>query len=186
MSKTIDIELQRFEFGDSWTVFKFDDETDLLKLKKGVDGTKDADIVGIFNDTRLYLMEITDLRGHRIENRDKLKHGEMVQEFVQKIRDTIPAIVGAFHTTDHKEQWNILMQKLADRSEKIRTLLWIEQDRPRNSYEENKRSAELDTLTKFLKKHLSWLTPRVLVENKQTYRENLDFKVSDLSGAGQP
>jgi len=126
MSTVIDIEQLRFQFGDSWTVCKVDDQADLQKIKKSVQGTKDADIVRIYQGSQLYLIEITDLRNYRIENKDKLRNNEMVQEFVQKIRVTIPAVVGAFHTAERKEQWIPFMQKLGDRNEKIRVILWME------------------------------------------------------------
>ena len=177
MNKSIDIEHQRFDFTESWIVYKTDNEKDLLQVKEGVIGTKDVDIVGILRNEHLYLIEITDLRGHRIENQKKILSGGMVQEFAQKIRDTIPAIVGAYHTTEHKEQWTIFMQKLCDRKEKIRVVLWMEEDKPTNP-------GELSTFIKSIKNHLSWLTPRVFVENQHTYRGNLDFTVSNLPGVG--
>jgi hypothetical protein len=186
MSKIIDIERLRFAFGDAWVAYKADDERDLSKVKQGVDGTKDADIVALLHGAKLYLMEVTDLRAARIQNRKKLLHGDMVREFVQKIRDTIPAIVGAFHTTGHKDQWIAFMKKLADRSEKIHVVLWMEQDAPRNLSEEKKRMAEMKTFAQDIKTHLRWLTPRVLVESLQTYEHNLpDLDVNNLPGAGQ-
>lgn len=185
VSRTVDIGLQRFEFSDAWRVYKMDDERDLLTLKRGVSGTKDADIVGILRGRDLYLMEVTDLRGHQIENRNKLRHGKMVQEFCQKIRDTIPALVGAFHTADHEDQWTAFMEKLADRSRKIRVVLWMEQDPPRGRAERKRRKSEMSVLIKDVKKHLKWLAPRVLVESQYTYENDLGFTVTNLPGAGQ-
>jgi hypothetical protein len=185
VSKTIDLEHLRFEFGEAWDVYKIDEEQDLLKIKDGVSGTKDADIIGILHGRNLYVVEVTDLRGHRIENRSKLLNSEMVQEFCQKVRDTIPAVVGAFHATEHTDRWIALMQKLADRSNKIRVILWIEQDQSRNGFEHKKRKSEMSSLIRTLKKHLKWLTPRVFVESQHTYRNDLEFVVTNLPGAGQ-
>lgn len=174
MSTILDIKHLQFQFSGSWVVYKVDDQVDLQKIKKCVEGTKDADIVGIYQNNYLYLIEVKDLRGHRIENKDKLRHGDMVKEFVQKIRDTIPAVVGAFHSTEHKEQWVPFMQKLGNRNEKIRVILWMEQDK-------DCKPDELSTLTKSIKQHLSWLTPRATVENQHTYQNNLNFSVQNLS-----
>jgi len=186
MSKTIEIKRQRFEFGDVWRTYKTDDEPDLLKIKQGVDGTKDTDIVALWDNRRLFLMEVTDLRGFRIENRDKLSRGPMVQEFVQKIRETIPAIVGAFHSAPHKDQWDAFVEKLVDRNERIYVVLWMEQDTSRNPYERKRRANEMSAFVTYIKKHLGWLKPHVLVESMETYGQRLgDLRVTNLAGVGQ-
>lgn len=177
MSTTIDLGNLRFQFNPSWQVKKTDDEGDLQKIKR-IQGTKDADIVGLYNN-QLYFIEVTDLREYRIENKKKLTHGGMVQEFAQKIRDTIPSIVGAFHSTEHSDTWVPFMESLGNREEKIRLILWMEQDTP-DPYSQFRYKQEMDTFKKSFKQKLDWLTPRVMVESQQTYKNNLDFSVHNL------
>lgn len=175
MHKPISLEKQKFAFSNAWVAFKVDDEDDLQKIKI-VESSKDTDIVGIYQN-RLYFIEATNLRGYRIQNKKKLKNGEMAQEFAQKVHGSIAAIVGAFHATEHKDQWVSFMGRLADRENKIHVILWMEQDRPF-------KKSDMKIIMGSLKKHLAWLKPRILVTSQLTYNDNLDFTVTDLPGAG--
>ena len=58
-------------------------------------GSKGTDFVGLHPDYGLLLLEVKDFRGHRIENRQRLRSGELAIEVACKARDTIAALVGA-------------------------------------------------------------------------------------------
>lgn len=183
MINTLCVENLRFDFGDSWKVYKTDTTEDLKKVKRCVDGTKDADIVALLRKdgkTKLYLIEVTDLRGAEIQNKEKLCNNKMVQEVAQKMRDTIPAIVSAFHTTG-KQEWDPFVKKICDRHENIHVIFWMEQ----NVYLSSQKGF-LSSFTRALERRLRWLTPRVFVESLATYQNRLpDLTVKNLPGAGQ-
>ena len=191
MSKTIiDVERMQFEFDEDWVVYQFDNNPDLQKIKKAVTGTKDTDIVALLigqRGTTFYFMEVKDFRGCASENRPRLtKDGPdcLPQEFAQKVRDTIPALVGAYRTTGHEEQWRPFMKELMDCSKNIYAVLWLEQDSPVNPL---KRKAAMNILLGKMQQRLDWLTPRVFVESLETYKNRLPgVTVKNLHGAGRP
>lgn len=78
-----------FEFGKSWSVTKLDSNTFYREHMEKLDGTKAVDFVGTANNQDLYLIEVKDFRGHRIENKDRLQDGQLAIETGQKVRDSI-------------------------------------------------------------------------------------------------
>ncbi|HEY2343094.1 MAG TPA: hypothetical protein VGH90_08710, partial [Chthoniobacteraceae bacterium] len=103
MPKVLDIERQRFEFGDRWIVaFKYDDSVFYRKEAAALQGSIDAipqsakavDVIGLHDGMGLFLLEAKDFRGHRIANKPRMQ-GEVAVEVAVKARDTVAALVGA-------------------------------------------------------------------------------------------
>ena len=102
--KTFDEEHLRFRFDDSWFVIKYDEHRDYRERIERLDETKAVDFVAVQADSRLYLIEVKDFRGHRIENQERLRESELGIEVGQKVRDTIAGIVAAYHR-GNEEDW---------------------------------------------------------------------------------
>jgi len=56
-----------FDFGDRWRVFKLDEHRDYRERVGKLEGTKAVDFLGVLDERELYLIEVKDFRGHRIE-----------------------------------------------------------------------------------------------------------------------
>ena len=104
MPTPLDVENQRFEFGERWTIaFKYDDtnfhQKEAAKLQGVIDdephSTKAVDVVGLHKVAGLLLLEAKDFRGHRIANQLRIKDREISVEVAVKARDTVAALVGA-------------------------------------------------------------------------------------------
>ena len=140
------------------------------------------DFVAVHANARLYLIEVKDFRGHRIENRHRVRDGELALEVGQKVRDTIAGTVAAHHRGG-TEDWDEAVRQLTDSSQPVRVLLWLEQDLPPSS--RARRLNELSVLTNALKQRLEWLTPRVFVIGLRGGGAPEGLLVSNLPGAGQ-
>ena len=130
VSTVFDEEHLRFEFSEDWSVIKFNAHRDYVERIRNLPGTKALDFVAVHTGTRLYLIEVKDFRGHRIENRPRVSDGELALELGQKVRDTIAGIVAAYHRGSI-EDWARPVRRLTDAGEPVRVLLWLEQDLPR-------------------------------------------------------
>jgi hypothetical protein len=146
-----------FEFGEKWQVFKLDEHRDYRERIAKIDETKAVDFVGIFNHEILYLIEVKDFRGHRIENIDRLFKAKLPScqlvngecqldkgnlwlpiELAQKVRDSIACIIGNSHTSSEAQTWQPYAKLICN--QKIKVILWLEQDLPTNPIEKKKLS----------------------------------------------
>jgi len=182
LPRAIDEGYLRFEFDDSWSFIKYDEHRDYLERIRRLDGTKAVDFVAVHANARLYLIEVKDFRGHRIENRHRVRDGELAVEVGQKVRDTIAGIVAAHHRGG-TDDWDRAVRRLAANAQPVHVLLWLEQDLPPNP--RARRLNELSVLTNALKQRLDWLTPRVFVVGLRGGGAPEGLLVSNLPGAGQ-
>jgi hypothetical protein len=139
--------------------------------------TKAVDFLGILDECELYLIEVKNYRGDRIQFKDKLLKGELHKELAQKIRDSVACIIGAYRTSNEPEHWARYAKLLCNKKREIRIIFWLEYDLPPNSYLRQKMTHFLGA--KVFKRKLKWLTNQVQVENvdKQALP---DVKVSNL------
>lgn len=153
----------KFEFDDEqWScLIRYDQTRDYQNICNSISGTKGVDFIGLFKESELFLFEIKNYRGHRIESKPKIE--VLDQEVAQKVRDTIAGIVGgARNSTNQKEDWERILSILKDDNQSLKFILWIEEDKPprksptpRNIIINNK-----------LKRKLSWLKPRIFTANR--------------------
>lgn len=174
----IDEEYLAFEFGDRWQVFKLDEHPDYRERIGRLEGAKAVDFLAILDERELYLIEVKDFRGYRIENRDRLLKGELAIEVAQKVRDSLACIIGAYRTSTLSEHWEPYLSFLCDRHGSIKIALWLEEDLP-PPHPRLRQKAKASVETKVFKQKLTWLTRRVLVCGGS--REGLlDVRVSSL------
>jgi hypothetical protein len=190
MPTPLDVENQRFEFGDQWSAaFKYDDTTfyrkEAIRLQGDVDGvpqsTKAVDVVGLHDPSGLLLLEAKDFRGHRIANKPRIE-GEVAVEVAVKVRDTIAALIGASRKPVDEFPSEVLVTAL-QRGREVTVVLWLEDDTFRNK---DRAKAMLSALNGVLKSKLTWLNVRTFVLSSSVANRLPHLAVSNLPGAGQP
>jgi hypothetical protein len=182
-----------FTFDDTWTVQKWDDEPAYRKGIGTLQRTLAADFCGMRNGM-LFLFEVKDFRGYRIQNEARLtqldvpdvapgdmpKKGEIVAlmaEIAWKVRDTIAGIVGARRCRSDEAHWQPMLHALGDPDAGLHVVLWLEEDLPRNS-------VQTSILQANLRNKLAWLTTKVLVSSLTDRQSIPGVQVRSLLGAG--
>jgi hypothetical protein len=154
---------QQFSFdGNRWIILRYEDETAYRTRIGELSGTKALDFVGKHNGD-LFLIEVKDFRGYRIENQPRFTSGELAVEIGQKVRDTVAGIVGAYRTSD-SQKWAEFAKPLVDLLKNVRVVVWVEYDLPPHFAARGKVRASVET--NVFKRKLSWLTARVLVSSQ--------------------
>lgn len=198
MSTPLDVEKQKFTFGDSWTVvLKYDDsrfyrcgperlkgeleERSNNKAKIVPQATRAVDVIGLHQQDGLFLLEAKDFRGHRIENKNRLQQ-QIIIEVALKTRDTVAGLLGAARSavTEFPSDWLLTAMQAG---KMVTVVLWIEDDTFR---EEQKTKAVLNQLNGVLKEKLAWMNVRTLVQSSRAPIKIRDLTVTNLPGAGQP
>ncbi len=170
-----------FEFADSWQVVKYDEQPDYQSMARGLRGTKGVDFVGVRSESMLFLIEVKDLRGHRIQNKERLLGGELADEIGQKVRDTVAGIVGFRRTSSVRETWRLFSECLADVSAPVKVVVWLERDTP--NHWRQRRKVRRSVATNVFKKRVKWLTSRVIVCSMDA--DHLpEVDINNLPGAG--
>jgi hypothetical protein len=198
MSTPLDVEKQRFTFGDSWTVaFKYDDsrfyrsgperlkgeleERSNNESKIVSQATRAVDVIGLHQEDGLLLLEAKDFRGHRIENKNRL-HRQIILEVALKTRDTVAGLLGAARSAVSEFPSGGLLAAM-QAGQMVTVVLWIEDD---TFLEEQKTKAVLNHLNGVLKEKLAWMNVRTLVQSSRAPIKLRDLTVTNLPGAGQP
>lgn len=165
----------KFKFEDSWQIFQLDKSSFYRnRFSAGVQGTKAVDFVGIHGGN-LYFIEVKNFKDSRIENKARLKDGELFTEIAQKIRDSVACIVAANRTSE-SEKWQDYKNLLCNPQSPLKIVIWLEQDFSNNLRQETRNS----TKNKDFKSKLNWLTSHVLVVNQKNH-ELPDVIVENLS-----
>ena len=198
MPTPLDVEKQKFTFGDSWTVaFKYDDtrfyrggperlKGDLEERSNNAtkivpQATRAVDIIGLHQQDGVLLLEAKDFRGHRIENRNRLQ-GQVILEVALKTRDTVAGLVGAARSAVTEFPSGDLLAAL-QAGRNVTVVLWIEDD---TFLDEQRTKAVLNQLNGVLKAKLAWLNVRTLVQSSRVPSKLRDLVVTNLAGVGQP
>lgn len=190
MPTPLDVENQRFEFGDQWSAaFKYDDTSfyrkEAIRLQGDIGGVpqsaKAVDVVGLHDASGLLLLEAKDFRGHRIANKPRIE-GEVAVEVAVKVRDTIAALVGASRKSVAEFPSKVLVAAL-QRGREVTVVLWLEDDTFRNA---DRAKAMLSALNGVLKSKLAWLNVRTFVLSSSVANRLPHLVVTNLPGAGQP
>jgi hypothetical protein len=147
-----------FSFGDEWRVLKYDEAAVYRRQIGTLPDTKAVDFIGLHGKD-LYLIEVKDFHGHRIESQRRLAGGNLSIEIGQKVRDTVAGIVGAQRTAGDAETWSAFAAPLTDRRRAIKVVVWLEYDQP--GYPPARQKVRASVQGNVFKKHLRWLTSQV-------------------------
>jgi len=184
MAFVLETRTQRFSFGDSWSRgVSFDKENDLHKIKECMDpiSTKDADFICLHSSGALWLIEVTDYRKNPPHLRADIEAGTLAEDTAQKVRDTIPALIGAYRSAEKPNRWNPYTRALADRKHDLSIILWLEDDPDSRRQSDLYAQSQRVILRDRLKQKLAWLTKQVMVEGRHANtRATLDIKVEDI------
>lgn len=117
------------EISSAKSVVKWDGHAAFRQGIGKLSGTKAVDIAVRTDDDRVVLMELKDFRGHAIENRPRLKSGDLALEVAVKVRDTLAGITWAL-ARGHADA---AMERLAEAAflrgtSKLLVVLWLDQD----------------------------------------------------------
>jgi hypothetical protein len=153
----------RFSFGNEWRVIKYDDSPVYREHISKLPETKAVDFIGLHAGD-LFLIEVKDLRGFRIQNQARLTSGDLAIEVGQKVRDTLAGIIGAYRTASEPETWQDFANLLTNRAKKIKVIVWLEYDQP--IHHRDRQKVEAGVEGNLIKKHLRWLTAQVIVCNQ--------------------
>lgn len=190
MPISLTIEKQRFVFGDHWKiVFKYDDTKfyrdgpERLKgeLEGQMQATRAVDVVGLHIESGLLLLEAKDFRGHRIANKTRIKHGEIIVEVALKVRDTVAGLIGAARQKI-SEFDSAAIKAACSAGKKLIIVIWLEDDASTNVL---RWKQQLDILVQQMKAKMGWLNAKFFVLSHQTQNRLPHLTVTNLPGAGQ-
>jgi len=162
-----------FTFPDTWTVNKYDESHFFRNHVDKCQGSKGIDILAL-SEKGLFFIEIKDFRGYRIENKQRLKSGELLIEVTQKVRDTLAGLYAAcrWQTEELAPFYNYLYTKskcarLARHQPKITSILFLEQDKSPNPLKRFEIS--YSDFENTMKHQLKFLNINCLVYNQEIY-----------------
>jgi hypothetical protein len=89
----------RFGFPDDWAVVKYDESSFYRDQIERCEGTKAVDIIA-YSRGDMFIIEVKDFRGYRIQNKERLTNSDLAIEIAQKVRDTMAGMYRA-HTGRH-------------------------------------------------------------------------------------
>ena len=157
MSTTHDEKRLRFTFDAEWRVLKWDDHPAFIDGLQHMDGTKAVDFVGLHRDG-VWFIEVKDFRGHRIENKGRLRTLDLAREVACKVRDTLAALIWACNRAPLDDGGlGAYVKPAVLRSDKVPVVLWLEEDRPDPAL----RAAVTDAI----KRELVWLNVKVTLSS---------------------
>ncbi len=166
MTKILEEGRLRFDFGASWQVERYDDHRDYRRKIGKLDRTRAVDFVGAHDQEDLFLIEVKDFRGFRIEGKKRLKQGQLALEVAKKVRDTISGLMAAFRRSSEPEIWEPYVRALIRTENHLFVVLWLEEDRPSGKVLTQRRTVGRGMLTKILRARLRWLTTKVTVVDR--------------------
>jgi len=168
-----------FNFPKAWLVNKYDEQSFYRKKVQKCRGTAAVDILAL-SETDLFLIEVKDFRMHRIENKKRIQHAELADEFAQKVRDTIAGLYGAYrwHNSIFTPFCNYLYANLKEEKRDIRkitAILFLEEDMP------PVKASDFKVVHRYLRENmqmrLKFLQVRCHVYNKKTLPKKFGWHV---------
>lgn len=156
-------------FQDHTGACKYDETPFYKKNVQNLQETKAVDVVANSSNT-IYLIELKDMRGYRIDNKKRIENGELALEAAQKFRDTIAGLWGAMR---HQNELGNLTKNIFLREDyRIMGILLLEEDKIKTEKLKRVRAAlktKLENYCKFMKIRVNIVT-----------REEFESKFSTL------
>ncbi|MEK8017381.1 MAG: hypothetical protein VSS75_010985 [Candidatus Parabeggiatoa sp.] len=172
-----------FHFPETWQVNQYDKPGFYRRKVHQCQGTGAVDILALSEEKGLFLIEVKDFRGYRIENKTRFKNGELSIEVSQKVRDTLIGLYGAYRCQEtvlapfcdylfaHSK-----LTKDARYKRKMTAILFLEEDILPVRYENPKQVHE--ELRHRIQIQLKFLQVRSNVHNKETFYQKLGIQVT--------
>lgn len=118
-------------------VIKWDDEPAFIDGLRTMPSTKAVDFVVLALDDRVHLVEVKDFRGHRIENKRRLKDGPgartsagLAAEVAEKVRDTLAGMTWACRRglTNDRRLEPVVGALYRRDNPRVLVALWLDED----------------------------------------------------------
>jgi hypothetical protein len=157
-----------FEFGDLWTVLKYDADGHYYKttICKQVDLTKAVDFLCLRNDSPLLMIEAKDFS---VGAPDKEKFEKVPLVVATKVRDTLAGMIGGSFRAGPPEK--SFFKRVYRQLSSPPQVVYLFEDLATPARRPRQRSAnKRDVLQKQLKSKLRWLTDSVIVLGLSDYR----------------
>lgn len=161
----------RFEFTDDWVVAKFDGTPESNCLKN-IPSTKIIDILGVYLERSLMLLEIKDPRGFEVGYLADLQDPANVLESPEaravaaKFRDALSGIVLSGRQAAPSIDWTPFLTAAGDTNAQIVCVIWLEEANvPLPQWK-----AHRDFFFKRLKQYMAKLPVQLLRVNLLDYR----------------
>ena len=152
----------RFKFDEDYDLIKSDGNINFEKVKQYLQGTKDTDFLGFYQDRKVFLMEVKNFRGVQPENIE-----ELTNEVAQKLRDTVAIIAGASrNSTNETAFWQKLHKQIGKNEIEIFYVFWLEEDVIVGNRQKKPR---LSIISQKLKEKCKWLTTKISVQSIENY-----------------
>jgi hypothetical protein len=148
----------QFSFDDDWSVLKWDAHPAYRDGLQRFQKTTAVDFVGLYLGAPWFI-EVKDFRDHRIENKGKLKNGELAAVVACKVRDTLAALIWSRDRPLSQDGLDAVLRAVCNRTEKVPVVLWLEEDGP-------VPSGMATALEEEIKRRLRWLNAKVSVVNR--------------------
>ena len=161
---------------DDWPVYR----DGIQKLRE----TKGLDIVGI-HENQVFLGEVKNFRGHRVENKKKLQHGTLYVQTAQKLRDTLAGLVAISRGGSQSAaiSRSIVDGMLSRKRHRVVVFLYVDEDdsSSRTEFQRRRRQQNLDVHLKKLKNQTSWFPASKVVLDRNNIPVGLPItRVVDL------
>lgn len=154
-----DLELR---FPDEARVLRWDADAAYLRGLQRRANTKAVDFCLLTPTGQPVLLELSDLRGYRIENKAHLVSGGMALEVAQKVRDSLSGMIWACERgLTEFDRFERLVHRFVNRAQKLRVVLWLEEDHSPDP-------GSADALGSAIRGRLrSWLNAQVIVTSRE-------------------
>lgn len=171
--QTVDTSWHKY---DDWSAYR----QGIHKLK----GTKGLDLIGLAGN-QLLLGEAKNFRGHRIENKRKLRRGTLYLQTAHKLRDTLAGLVAISRGNSQVAPISreALDRLLSGDRERVVVFLYLDEDPSTspNKFHRSRRKQQLDIHLKSLKSHTTWFPARKIVIDRNNIPAGLGIAaVSDI------
>lgn len=142
-----------FNFGDPWRpVFVWDKHPAYVQGLQRQPSTDAVDFCALLGSAP-YLIEVKNIRGHRIRNKGR----DFACEVADKVRDTIASLVWALGREHADRELDRFVKGLVQG--RCHVVLWLEED-------PEPRPPALSALQASIKEELRWLNPHVNVRHR--------------------
>ena len=174
MSTTITEGNLQFDFGDSWTVMKYDGTGGYYrtKVQTHLEGTKAVDFLGLQGSRPLVLLEVKDFR---VGVPGNVKMKGLTKRVAEKARDTLAGILGGAHCSSpgEKSKFSRFLRVASSAGHPPRIIFLFEDLATPRRQDPRKSKQKRDTLLKELKKMCGWITRDVAVVGLDDYADCL-------------
>jgi hypothetical protein len=178
---TLDFEIEgrlKFAFDPKrWIAVKWDEDQAFVAGIGKVKTARAIDLLALLNRSTLYLIEVKDPRGYRIQYKKTLSSDEIIDIVATKVRDTIAGLPWARDRVESDHLRPFLRALFIERPVRVVVVLWLEGADPLQAL----------SIKGPLEKRLSWLKPTIHVLNRTLIAANPDvlsgLDVTSMPGA---